>query len=166
MTVIKVVTAPLARPFPCRAFYDTGGDTLSAGIKQRGDFKQTIEIGACSFDLTRDGKLLNIDIWEPRKHWKVEGALHPPEDVERANVMLSADGGPVTPNPEFVTDPDHTLLNLKFCRERIARFIMPATSLLCEVNDDGLLIGLWLLGIIDDINFKKEGEWRRAIKAV
>ncbi len=165
MSLVTVKTTPLSRLYPCRAFYDTIGDTLSAGVKQRGQFKQTVDGNDCSFDLTREGKILNIDIWRPRKLWRIEAAIHPPEDYQRTNVALSPNGESLS-DVEYLTDQSRGLLNIRFARERVARFVSPATSLIIEINERSELIGLWLLGIVDDVNFVKEGEWRRSIKAI
>jgi len=167
MSAIAVVTKPLSRPYPCRAFYDTIGDTLSAGIKQRGSFKHSLEGDDCSFDLTRDGRLLNIDIWKPRREWRIETAIHPPEEMARLNIALLTNGnGRGLIEIDYLTDAKRSLVNIKFSRERVAQFVSPATSLIIELNEASQLAGIWLLGIIDDINFQKEGEWRRSIKAL
>jgi hypothetical protein len=165
MSLVTVKTTPLTRPYPCRAFYDTIGDTLSAGVKQRGQFKQTIDGSDCSFDLTREGKILNIDVWRPRKLWRIEAAIHPPEEFLRTNVALLTNTENLS-DIEYLTDQERSLLNIRFARGRVARFVSPATSLIVELNEQSELIGLWLLGIVDDVNFVKEGEWRRSIKAI
>ncbi len=165
MPLISVKTAPLARVYPCRAFYDTIGDTLSVGIKQKGKFKASIDGEACSFDLTRDGKLLNIDIWSPRRDWKVEKALHPPEEFIVQNVLFDA-GEDDLEVVDLLTNAKRSILNVKFSKDRVAKFISPATSLIFELDDDNRLLGFWLTEIVDDLNFQQEGEWRRSIKAL
>ena len=165
MPLISVKTAPLARVYPCRAFYDTIGDTLSVGIKQKGKFKASIDGEACSFDLTRDGKLLNIDIWSPRRDWKVEKALHPPEEFIVQNVTFDA-GADELEVVDLLTNAKRSILNIKFSKDRVAKFISPATSLIFELDDDNRLLGFWLTEIVDDLNFQQEGEWRRSIKAL
>ncbi len=166
MSLIMVKTVALARLFPCRAFYDTIGDTLSVGIKQKGKFKNSIDGEVCSFDLTRDGKLLNVDIWKARKAWKVERAIHPPEEFITANVLFDSAAGTELEAIDLLTNTERKILNVKFSRERVARFVSLATSLIFELNDKDELIGLWLTEIVDDLNFQKEGDWRRSIKAV
>lgn len=165
MPLITVMTAPLARVYPCRAFYDTIGDTLSVGIKQKGKFKASVDGEACSFDLTRDGKLLNIDIWSPRRDWKVEKALHQPEEFIVQNVSFdsAADDLEVV---DLLTNAKRSILNVKFSKDRVAKFISPAASLIFELDDDNKLMGFWLTEIVDDLNFQQEGEWRRSIKAL
>lgn len=165
MPLISVKTAPLARVYPCRAFYDTIGDTLSVGIKQKGKFKASIDGEACSFDLTRDGKLLNIDIWSPRRDWKVEKALHPPEEFIVQNVTFDS-GTDELEVVDLLTNAKRSILNVKFSKDRVAKFISPATSLIFELDDDNRLLGFWLTEIVDDLNFQQEGEWRRSIKAL
>ncbi len=165
MSLITVKTAPLARLYPCRAFYDTIGDTLSVGIKQKGKFKNSIDGEECSFDLTRDGKLLNIDVWKARKEWRIEKAIHPPEDFSVRNVNFNGDSSELVVL-DLLTNAQRTLLNVKFSRERVAHFVSPATTLIFEVNDSDELVGFWLTEIVEDLNFQKEGEWRRSIKAV
>ena len=165
MPLISVKTAPLARVYPCRAFYDTIGDTLSVGIKQKGKFKASIDGEACSFDLTRDGKLLNIDIWSPRRDWKVEKALHPPEEFIVQNVTFDS-GADELEVVDLLTNAKRSILNIKFSKDRVAKFISPATSLIFELDDDNRLLGFWLTEIVDDLNFQQEGEWRRSIKAL
>ena len=165
MPLISVKTAPLARVYPCRAFYDTIGDTLSVGIKQKGKFKASIDGEACSVDLTRDGKLLNIDIWSPRRDWKVEKALHPPEEFIVQNVTFDA-GADDLEVVDLLTNAKRSILNVKFSKDRVAKFISPASSLIFELGDDNKLLGFWLTEIVDDLNFQQEGEWRRSIKAL
>ena len=165
MPLISVKTAPLARVYPCRAFYDTIGDTLSVGIKQKGKFKASIDGEACSFDLTRDGKLLNIDIWSPRRDWKVEKTLHPPEEFIVQNVTFDA-GADELEVVDLLTNAKRSILNVKFSKDRVAKFTSPATSLIFELGDDNKLLGFWLTEIVDDLNFQQEGEWRRSIKAL
>ncbi len=166
MPLIVVKTVASARLFPCRAFYDTIGDTLSVGVKQKGKFKNSIDGELCSFDLTRDGKLLNVDIWKARKAWKVEKAIHPPEEFVTANVLFDPTTGDELDVIDLLTNAERTILNVKFSRERVAKFVSPATSLIFELNDKDELVGFWLTEITDDLNFQKEGDWRRSIKAV
>ena len=163
--LIQLKTSEIARPFPFRAFYDSTGDTLSVGIKQKGKFGISIEADDISFDLTKDGKLLNIDVWIPRKNWTVDKAIHPPEEIEKASVVFVSKKVQTEPIA-YVTDPKKTLLCIRFASERVSRFITPATSLIFELNAKDQLIGLWITQIEEDINFQKESEWRRSIKAV
>lgn len=166
MSLIVVKTVALARPFPCRAFYDTIGDTMSVGVKQKGKFKTSIDGEWCSFDLTRDGKLLNVDIWRARKEWKIEKAIHPPEEPMTLNTLFEPSTEAELEVLDLLTNPDRKILNVKFSRERVAQFISPAASLIFELNEKSELIGFWLTEIIDDLNFQREGEWRRTVKAV
>ncbi len=164
LIVVKIVA--IARLFPCRAFYDTIGDTLSVGIKQKGKFKSSIDGEVCSFDLTRDGKLLNIDVWKARKAWKVEKAIHPAEEFITANVIFDTAADVELETIDLLTNAERTILNVKFSRERVAKFISPATSLIFELNEKDEMVGFWLTEIVDDLNFQKEGDWRRAVKAI
>ena len=88
MPPILLKTSKLARSYPCRAFYDSGGDSISVGVKQKGKFGACLEGDEFSFDLTKDGKLLNIDVWKPRQDWKVEKAIHPPEHFDKEDVAF------------------------------------------------------------------------------
>lgn len=166
MSLIVVKTVASTRLFPCRAFYDTIGDTLSVGIKQKGKFKSSIDGEFCSFDLTRDGKLLNIDVWKARKAWKIEKAIHPPEEFTTANVIFDSTADAELETIDLLTNSERTILNVKFSRERVAKFVSLATSLIFELNDKDEMIGFWLTEIVDDLNFQKEGDWRRAVKAI
>lgn len=165
MTLLKVLSAPLSRPLPCKAFYDLVGDTLSVGIKQRGKFKRSIDGEEFSFDLTRDGKLLNIDVWLPRNVWETEKAIHPPEDTDLEMVRFASTDAEVDA-PHFLTNEARSLLYLQFSRQRVARFLAPAKPLIFELNSQNDLVGLWILEIEDDINFQKEGLWRQSVRAV
>ena len=165
MPPILLKTSKLARSYPCRAFYDSGGDSLSVGVKQKGKFGACLEGDEFSFDLTKDGKLLNIDVWKPRQDWKIEKAIHPPEHFDKDDVAFV--GARLTAEPiSYNTDAKKTLLYIRFAAERIARFVSPANSLIFELNAKHELVGLWILQIEDDVNFIKEGEWRRSVKAV
>lgn len=165
MPPIVLKTSNLSRSYPCRAFYDAGSDSLSVGIKQKGKFGGCLEADGFSFDLTKDGKLLNIDVWKPRKEWAVEKAIHPPENFEKEDVAFV--GTRLKAEPvAYNTDPKKALLYIRFAVERVARFVSPANSLVFELNAKNQLIGLWILQIEDDINFTKESEWRRSVKAV
>jgi hypothetical protein len=165
MPPIVLKTKDLTRSYPCRAFYDAGGDSMSVGIKQKGKFGACLEGDGFSFDLTKDGKLLNIDVWKPRKEWSIEKAIHPPEDVAREDVTFV--GMRLKAEPiAYSTDDKRNLLYIRFASERVARFVSPANSLIFELNAKHQLIGLWILHIEDDVNFVKESEWRRSVKAV
>ena len=163
--LIQLKTSELARPYPCRAFYDSTGDTLSVGVKQKGKFSISIEADDISFDLTKDGKLLNIDLWKSRKEWTIEKMLHPPESFDKENVVFVSKKVQTEPI-DYLTDPKKTMLCIRFAAERVSRFVSPASSLIFELNAKDQLIGLWIIQIEDDINFQKEAEWRRSIKAV
>lgn len=165
MTLIRLATADLTRSYPCRAFYDEIGDTMSVGIKQKGKFSSYVEGENFSFDLTKDGKLLNIDVWLPRGKWTVEKTIHPPEHFDKENVKI-LDSRLKTEPIAYITDAKKTLLYIRFAAERIARFVSPVNSLIFELNAKSQLVGLWITQIEEDINFQKESEWRRSIKAV
>lgn len=165
MTLIRLKTSELSRSFPCRAFYDSIGDTLSVGVKQKGKFGTSVEGDDVSFDLTKDGKLLNIDVWKPKREWKVEKKIHPPEEFSKENIKF-LDLRTATEPIAYITDAKKTLLCIRFAAERVARFVSPANSLIFELNADDRLIGLWITQIEEDINFDKESEWRRTVKAV
>jgi hypothetical protein len=165
MPLIKVTTAAAARSFACRAFYDRIGDTMSVGIKQKGKFHSSIEGEDFSLDLTKDGKLLNIDIWIPRNDWTIDKNIHPPEEFSKESIIF----------PEskvraeaigYMTNAARNLLYVRFSSERIARFVSPGSSLIFELNAKNQLVGFWITQIEEDINFQKESEWRRSIKAV
>jgi hypothetical protein len=165
MPPILLKTSSLSRLYPSRAFYDSGGDSMSVGVKQKGKFGACLEGDEFSFDLTKDGKLLNIDVWKPRKDWTVEKAIQPPENFDRENVTFV--GTRLQAEPiSYNTDAKKSLLYMRFAAERIARFVSPANSLIFELNAKHQLVGLWILQIEDDINFTKEAEWRRSVQAV
>ncbi len=138
---------------------------MSVGVKQKGKFGACLEGDAFSFDLTKDGKLLNIDVWKPRKEWAVEKAIHPPENIDREDVAFV--GSRLKAEPiSYNTDVRRSLLYIRFAAERVARFVSPASPLIFELNAKHQLVGLWILQIEEDINFRKESEWRRSVKAV
>jgi hypothetical protein len=165
MELIRVKTTKLDRSIPCRAFYDNMEDALSVGIKQEGKYHSYIEAEFFSFDLAKNGKLLNIDVWKPRKEWLVEKDLHPPEEFDRENlVFLDAR---VTVEPaKYHTNPDRDILHIRFTSGKIDRFVSPANSLIFELSAENRLVGLWILGIEDDYGFKKEAVWRASVKSV
>jgi hypothetical protein len=165
MPPIVLKTSELPKSYPCRAFYDSGSDSMSVGVKQKGKFGACLEGDSFSFDLTKDGKLLNIDVWKPRKEWVIEKAIHPPESFDKQDVTFV--GTKLTAEPaSYNTNPAKSLLYIRFATERISRFVSPASSLVFELNAKNQLVGLWILHIEDDVNFTKEAEWRRSVKAV
>lgn len=163
--LIQLKTSDLSRSYPCRAFYDSIGDTMSVGIKQKGKFGSSVEGEDFSFDLTKDGKLLNIDVWKPKREWSVEKKIHSPEEFSKENIKF-LDARIKTEPIAYITNPDKTLLYIRFAAERVARFVSPANSLIFELNADDRLVGLWITQIEEDVNFRKESEWRRTVKAV
>jgi len=164
MSLIKLETKRLRKHIPTKAFYDTIGDTVSAGIKQKGQFKSSLDATDFSFELSRDGRILDIEIWKPRKEWLLERALHPPEHVESGNVIVN-DSQQVGEDPKFLTNAERDLLYIQFSNERISRSVSPGSAVIFGLNDSDELVGLWLVGIEDDINFEKEQVWRSQVEA-
>lgn len=164
MNLVKVQSKGLRKHIPTKAFYDTIGDTLSAGIKQKGKFKSSLDATDFSFELSRDGRILNIEIWKPRKEWVLERALHPPEEVESGNVIVN-DSVQDVGEPKFLTNEERDLLYIQFSDERISRSVSPGEAVIFELNDSDQLVGLWITGIEEDINFEKEQVWRSQVEA-
>jgi len=164
MSLIKVETKRLRKQIPTKAFYDTIGDTLSVGIKQKGQFKASLDATDFSFELARDGRILDIEIWKPRKTWQLEPALHPPEHVDAGTLVVN-DPAQAVADPKFLTNAERDLLYIQFSNERISHSISPGNAVIFGLNDAGELVGLWLVGIVDDINFEKEQVWRSQVEA-
>jgi uncharacterized protein YuzE len=164
MSLVKLATKRLRKHIPTKAFYDTIGDTLSAGIKQKGQFKSSLDATDFSFELGMDGRILDIEIWKPRKEWILERALHPPESVESGNVLVSDPDQPVE-NPKFLTNEKRDVLYIQFSDERISRSVSPGSAVIFELNDANELVGLWIVEIENDINFEKEQIWRSQVEA-
>ncbi|MFH2056907.1 MAG: hypothetical protein ABIJ61_13195 [bacterium] len=165
MALIRVQTAPLDNSIPCRAFYDNMESALSVGIKQSGKFYSYVEAECFSFDLTKAGKLLNIDVWKPRDEWQIEKDLHPPDDFDRENVIFLDERLKVEPATYF-TNPERNLLHIRFTKGTVHRFVSPASSLIFELSKENELMGLWITNIEDDFGFKKEAIWRVTVKSV
>lgn len=165
MALIRVQTAPLENSIPCRAFYDQMEEALSVGIKQAGKFNSYVEAEHFSFDLTKSGKLLNIDVWKPRGEWEVEKNLHPPEEFDRENIVFLDERLKVPP-AQYFTNPQQNILHIRFAKGKVHRFVSPANSLIFELSPDDELVGLWITNIEDDYGFKKEAVWRVTVKAV
>jgi hypothetical protein len=140
-------------------------DSLSVGIKRKGKFYSYIEGEYFSFDLGRRGRLLNIDVWKPKKEWRIERNLAPPDDYERQDVIF-LDFRLKTEPAAFYSNSDKTILHIRFAEGEIARFVSPANSLIFELSADEELIGLWVTQIEDDYGFRKESTWRKSIKSV
>ncbi len=164
MSLVKVETKRLRKQIPTRAFYDTIGDSLSVGIKQKGQFKASLDATDFSFELARDGRVLDIEIWKPRKEWQLERALHPPDHVEPGTVLVK-DPAQAAEDPRFLTNAERDLLYIQFSNERISHSISPGTAVIYGLNDSNELVGLWIIGIENDINFEKEQVWRSEVEA-
>lgn len=165
MALIRVQTAPLEHSIPCRAFYDNMEAALSVGIKQAGKFNSYVEAQFFSFDLTKGGRLLNIDVWKPREEWTIEKDLHPPEQFDRENLIFLVERLKVDP-AKYTTNPDRNVLHIRFTKGKADRFVSPANSLIFELSKKSELVGLWITNIEDDYGFKKEAIWRVSVKAV
>jgi uncharacterized protein YuzE len=164
MSLIKVATRKHRKHIPTKAFYDTIGDTVSVGIKQKGQFKSSLDATDFSFELSGDGRVLDIEIWKARKEWQLEPALHPPESVEAGNIIIR-DSNQGIDDCVFLTNAARDLLFIRFSEERISRSVSPGNTVIFELNQADELVGLWIVGIEDDINFAKEQVWRSQVEA-
>lgn len=165
MALIHVQTKKLSRPIACKAFYDNMEESLSVGIKQAGKFYSYIEGECFSFDIARGGKLLNIDVWKPKLEWAVEKNLLPPEDFTRENVLFLDFRLKVDP-ASYYTNPDQTILHIRFAKGRVGRFVSLASSLIFELSGKDDLMGLWILNIEEDYGFRKESAWRKSNRTI
>ncbi len=165
MALIRVRTEKLSRSIPCRAFYDNMENALSVGIKLRGKFHSYIEAKYFSFDLTRNGKLLQVDVWKPKSEWIVEENLVPPEKPAKENIVF-LDFRLKTDPASYYTNPQRSILHIRFASGQIARFVSPANSLIFELSTADELVGLWITNIEDDYGFRKETAWRLKVKSL
>ena len=164
MGLIPVETCELTKSFPCKAFYDNDNDQLSVGIKRAGKFHSYVEAGYFSFDITPNGKLLNIDVWKPRKEWVVTKEIAPPDEFEKKDLVFLKLRQKIDP-VDYFTDREGSLLYIRFTKKRINSFVSPANSLIFELDKDDQLVGLWITEIEQDFSFRKEAIWRRSVKA-
>jgi hypothetical protein len=164
VAAIRVETTELAESYPCKAFYDNIEEQLSVGVKRVGKFHSYIEGECFSFDLTRNGHLLNIDLWKPKREWISRKMIAAPEDFERQDIRFLDYRLKIDP-VSYYTNSDRSLVYICFSKKRIDRFVSPANSLVFELDRSSHLVGLWVTDIEQDFNFRKEARWRRSVKA-
>jgi hypothetical protein len=162
---IKVrVLTPTERLLPGRGFYQVDDDTLFVQIgpfKRSRQFFSYLESESVRLDIDREGRPIFIEIGLPRRHWQVLPDFEIPPAAETADIRFT-DFRKTISVPTLLAPPDRRSLLIRFDRPGRSRCYRLADSVIAQVSDDGGLMAVWVMDIVDDFAGQQLAAFRKS----
>lgn len=147
-----------------KGFYHPDEDRLVVSMDQQGAFASFADGDNVSFDLDEDGVLLGITVDAPREEWEVAADIMVPRIGIPASVKF-LDPPVQLGSATLLTDPDYTIIKIVLSDLKPVHILEVCEGLLLEVGEQGELLGVWVLEIIEDYGSKRERAWRTSRKS-
>jgi len=166
---LKALTLKISAPAGIiprgRGFYQLEEEELYVPVEypqSRARFFSYLDSESVSFHLDRDGRLIFVEIYLPRRRWKYRENLVVPEKGLAADIRF-LDFRQSFEKPSIICDRTRENLMLRFGRGPAVQNYFLAHNLIRQVNSESRLVALWISDITDDIAGKELAAWRKAI---
>ncbi len=136
---------------------------LNFPIKARGKFHSYIQSEFLSIDTDKKGFPLNIEVSVPREEWTADPRIVIPSDAEMSKLRF-LDYRLDISGESYFTNERKNLLYICFAQDRHIKTCEIANNLFADVNLVNELVGLWLLNLEEDYEFKAEMAFRKGNK--
>ena len=146
-----------------KGFYDLMEDTLNFPIKARGKFHSYIQSEYLSIDIDKKGFPLNVEVSLPRGDWTADPRIVVPVGAEMSKLRF-LDYRLDISGESYFTNEKKDLLYICFAQEQHVKSFEIAENILADVNLVNELVGLWLLNLEEDYEFKAEMAFRKGAK--
>jgi len=125
-------------------------------------FFSYLESRKIRFDIDRSGSLMLIEIDFARRRWTVEDSLRSPSIAEPADIRW-LDFRQKIPDPELFTDPQRSLLLIRFEANPAWQWYALAEHVLAQTDTEGNLTALMVTEIEDDLAGRQIAAFRKLI---
>lgn len=159
------IDAPVGKANPGRGFYQLEDDLLYVQV---GDFTPErrffnyLESDPVRFHIDRLGRLMLVEVTSPRRQWTVASDLTVPGIGERADVHF-LDFRERIAEPELLTDPDRSILLVRFAHAQSWHWYVIADSVLIQTDGDNRMTALMVSEIEDDLAGRQIAFFRKYI---
>jgi len=159
------INSPTGETLPGRGFYQLEEDALYVPVGEHDPsrrFFSYLESKRVRFDIDRSGSLMLIEIDFARRHWAVDNSLAALSIAEPADIRW-LDFRCQMPDPELITDPQHSLLLMRFVPNQTWQWYSLADNVLVQTDSDGHLTALMVTAIDDDLAGRQIAAFRKLI---
>ena len=160
------ISTPTEPILPGRGFYQLEEDSLYVQVGPflgNRRFFSYLEAENVNLHFDREGRLIFIEVNEPRRRWPVKKAIRPPAVVEPADIRwLDFRSG--LKQPQFSTDRRRTILKIQFesCAELRNFYI--AEHVIAQISQSNELCAIWIDDIVDDLAGQEIAAFRRQLR--
>lgn len=162
---IKVrVSTPTEHLLLGRGFYQVDDGTLFVQIgpfQHSRHFFSYLESESVRIDIDREGRPIFIEVGLPRQRWQLLPGFQMPPAVEAADLRFT-DFRKTIGQPTLLASPNRSSLLIRFDRSTRSRCYHLADSVIAQVSDDGELMAIWVMDIVDDFAGQQLAAFRKS----
>ena len=162
-TLKVVINAPTRPIQPGRGFYQLEEDALYVPVGAYSPsrrFFSFIESTTVRLDCDKHGELLFIEVSRPRKMWRCDNSLTPPNHASPADFRWLDFRAQLT-DPLVLTDKTRSIVCIQFTDETPAFTYHLAEAVLAEVTADSRVCRIWVTEIVDDVAGREISAFRK-----
>jgi hypothetical protein len=156
---IKVrVSTPTEHLLLGRGFYQVDDGTLFVQIgpfQHSRHFFSYLESESVRIDIDREGRPIFIEVGLPRQRFQM------PPAVEAADLRFT-DFRKTIGQPTLLASPNRSSLLIRFDRSSRSRCYHLADSVIAQLSDDGELMAIWVMDIVDDFAGQQLAAFRKS----
>jgi len=146
-----------------KGFYDLMENLLNFPIKTEGKFHSYIQSEYLSIDTDKKGFPLNVEVSCPRDDWTADPRIVVPSGTKKSKLHFLDHRLDIS-GESYFTNEKKNLLYICFAQDRHVKTFEIAENILADVNLVNELVGLWLLNIEEDYEFKAEMAFRKGVE--
>jgi len=159
------ISSPTEPIVPGRGFYQLEEDALYVQIgpwtgERR--FFSWLESDPVRLDFDRYGRLVFIEVTQPRRQWTVDESCRKPGVAEMADLRWLDFRQQIDP-PVLICNKRKTCLQLRFGEVNPARDYYLADHVILQTDSDNRPAALWIDDIIDDLAGQELSAFRKAM---
>ncbi len=160
------ISTPTEPILPGRGFYQLEEDSLYVQVGPflgNRRFFSYLEAESVNLHFDREGRLIFIEVNEPRRRWPARADARPPTVVEPADIRWLDFRSELT-QPQLRTDNRRAVLEIKFesCSEMRNFYI--AEHVIAQISDANELCAIWIDEIIDDLAGQEIAAFRKQLR--
>lgn len=147
-----------------RGFYQVDDGTLFVQIgpfQHSRHFFSYLESESVRIDIDREGRPIFIEVGLPRQRWQLLPGFQMPPAVEAADLRFT-DFRKTIGQPTLLASPNRSSLLIRFDRSTRSRCYHLADSVIAQVSDDGELMAIWVMDIVDDFAGQQLAAFRKS----
>nr|MBN2277168.1 hypothetical protein [candidate division Zixibacteria bacterium] len=151
-----------------RGFYQLEEEALYFPVEYPGErprFFSFLDSEFLSFHISRDGRLLFLDLTLPRRRWRVTRNFIAPETALLADIRF-LDFRLGIKNPITFCDRSRQHLMFRFSEGPAEHNYYLAENLIAQIDTANHLVAIWARDIVDDLAGQEILSWRRTVRGM